>query len=516
MQNRINKPRVFLSHASLDKSFIKKLASDLRECQIEPWLDTEEIRDGKPWLKVIFEEGIPACDAIIVYLTENSLNSKMVAKELDATLVEELVENGIRILPYISKTELRGRLRSDVKTLQCREWNDTNYHEIFPTVVAEIWRSYMERIVNSAILQERNRRLELELELKKIEETRITSVFSESEDREFTYIKTVLDRDVEISSEIHQKVERGITTIGKEVFNVNLLRSFIYYVDKGSNYFDSNQFSAYLMEALNKQHPEDLTQGITRSIERRAIKENLTLELKTYGLLRLTKTERFNRYVDAHEISEKMYRFKYWLGFNNQSVEGISFEQISFVEINQNENSEVDPSENQEISYAKRVAQDVSFQDQRKKWLTTEIGISSARQEMERLYSELEGITKSINGKVATENALMEMELSQKDKDQISLSCRGLSLSIAWSCESNNMLENPVLFVQGYKSKSNMEDGNMDTDGFYKAEYKIDVDREMNVFWKRNNAGGEKPMSTTDLAKSYINYLLSSVRSHNE
>ena len=90
--DRINKPRAFLSHSKKDKYFIEKLAADLRKCQIDYWLDTEEIRAGKSWLKMIFEDGIPTCDVVIVYLTENSIKSKMVEKEIDATLIEQLSE----------------------------------------------------------------------------------------------------------------------------------------------------------------------------------------------------------------------------------------------------------------------------------------------------------------------------------------------------------------------------------------------------------------------------------------
>ena len=64
--DRINKPRAFLSHSKKDKYFIEKLAADLRKCQIDYWLDTEEIRAGKSWLKMIFEDGIPTCDFIDV------------------------------------------------------------------------------------------------------------------------------------------------------------------------------------------------------------------------------------------------------------------------------------------------------------------------------------------------------------------------------------------------------------------------------------------------------------------
>jgi hypothetical protein len=47
---------------------------------IDDWIDTEDIRDGRPWLNEIFEHGIPTCDAILVYLTENSLKSNVSLK----------------------------------------------------------------------------------------------------------------------------------------------------------------------------------------------------------------------------------------------------------------------------------------------------------------------------------------------------------------------------------------------------------------------------------------------------
>src|ERR1044072_95447 len=100
-----NKPRVFLSHSSSDKDFIDKLYADLRKCHIEPWLDTEEIRDGTSWLKEIFQDGIPRCDAVIVYFTEHSMKSKMVAEEIDAALVHQLSDRGVAFLPYVSKRE---------------------------------------------------------------------------------------------------------------------------------------------------------------------------------------------------------------------------------------------------------------------------------------------------------------------------------------------------------------------------------------------------------------------------
>lgn len=145
MENKISKPSVFLSHAKLDAGFIESLANDLRRCQIEPWLDTDEIRDGKPWLKVIFEDGIAACDVVLVYLSENSIDSKFVAKEIDAAIVEQIKDEGVGFLPYVSSKELRDKLRPDIRALQTREWNADNYKDVLPSVVAEIWRTYHER-----------------------------------------------------------------------------------------------------------------------------------------------------------------------------------------------------------------------------------------------------------------------------------------------------------------------------------------------------------------------------------
>jgi hypothetical protein len=103
----LKKPRVFLSHSSKDKKFIERLSSHLRKSKIEPWLDTEEIRDGKPLLKVIFEDGLPTCDIIIVYLTENSIKSRMVEKEIDAALIAQLADNKISFIPYVNKVSFR-------------------------------------------------------------------------------------------------------------------------------------------------------------------------------------------------------------------------------------------------------------------------------------------------------------------------------------------------------------------------------------------------------------------------
>ena len=205
MESRINKPRVFLSHSKADIAFIDQVNSGLRKCQIEPWLDSEEIRHGKPWLDAIFEHGIPTCDAVIVYFTEASLESKMVKKEMDAGILQQLKDQRVAFLPYVHDQDMRTRLRADIQALQVPVWNQTNYKDVLPRVVAEIWRSYLERIVSSAVQEERVKRLNAELHLEKMRNETSSGVFSPSEEADFYYIWDHLNKWVAI--EVEERTE---------------------------------------------------------------------------------------------------------------------------------------------------------------------------------------------------------------------------------------------------------------------------------------------------------------------
>lgn len=318
MHERINKPRVFLSHSSKDKDFIHRLAEDLRKCQVEYWLDTEEIRDGRSWLKVIFEDGIPTCDVVIVYLTESSIISKMVAKELDAALIVQLSEKEIVLLPYISKSDIREKLRSDIRSLHCREWNHDNYNAILPSVVAEIWRSFLERTINIAITQEKNRRLELELELRDLKKRYEDSPFSPSEDTDFKYIYDKLNKQVKIIFHLWTNQYDPSSKIGKVAFKISCLDSIIYYINKAKR-FEMRHFVRIISDFLNERgFPEAKGQNYGHGYINE--KENIEVELQSYGLM----------YKD--EFKQKMYRFRYWLGYNNYLTDEVSFEYLGFIE----------------------------------------------------------------------------------------------------------------------------------------------------------------------------------------
>jgi len=153
-----------------DIEFIERLERDFRKCQIDPWLDDIELRHGKPWLDAIFEDGIPNCDAVLVYFTENSLASKVVKKELDAGVLAQLDDGSVALLPYVDQASLRDDLRADIRTLQVPEWNNENFAEILARCVAEIWRSFHERRIEQAIASEKVKRLEAEREVENLKD----------------------------------------------------------------------------------------------------------------------------------------------------------------------------------------------------------------------------------------------------------------------------------------------------------------------------------------------------------
>lgn len=314
MKERVNKPRAFLSYASEDLAFIERIERDLRNCQIDTWRDRTEIRDGQPWQEAIFEDGLPTCDVILAYFTDSSVSSGMVAKEVDAAQIRHLKDSGVSFLPYVNKSETREKLRLDIQSLHCRVWNDDNYHERLPTVVAEIWRSYMKRNLGNAVLHERNKRLELEVELQALKLSMGSSGFSSQEEKEFRYIFRKLDVSKEMSI---QRSYPKTTPLAARFSFLKFLLSFT--AEPYRLTFDESAFERHVMMAIVNDH---LGQGLI-GVE---IKEPLSVELRTYGLTELIAHQ--DEFGPSLEIrfTPKLDRFRFWVEVNDLSADAELYE----------------------------------------------------------------------------------------------------------------------------------------------------------------------------------------------
>jgi hypothetical protein len=304
----------------LDIAFVDRVKSDFHRCQIDTWLDTDEIRHGHPWLDAIFEHGIQRCDAVLVYFTENSLDSKIVKKEVDSGILATLEEEGVAFLPYVAESNLRNRLRPDIRALQVPEWNDQNYDVFLPEVVSEVWRCFMERIVGLATQKEKARRLELELELQRVKKKTDTDVFSESEILEFKYILEFFDQETEIQLDVAYGNDRN-TYFG--TINLSSVVSLLPPVHRGSSTKPVSEFGLHILDKLEKKVASDLLPAgeldpdSTTSVTWPPDLEN---GLLTVGLIRRVEIpvvqEQRSPFVRArfsYVFTEKMYRFHYWL-----------------------------------------------------------------------------------------------------------------------------------------------------------------------------------------------------------
>lgn len=205
MKESLRKPRVFLSHSKKDVEFIKRLDADLRSCQCEIWIDEIEIRHGKPWLDEIFSAGIPSCEIVLCYITSNSVQSVMVRQEIDARLIERMQNEHVTILPYVSSEDIRSQLRSDLQSLQIPVLNDATYTQMFPRVVAQVWRSHLDWAVSQAIQSEKVRRLELELKVRELQDQSTGTIFSTTETADFSAIWSWINREFQIDIQLQRK-----------------------------------------------------------------------------------------------------------------------------------------------------------------------------------------------------------------------------------------------------------------------------------------------------------------------
>jgi hypothetical protein len=498
MKSRINKPKVFLSHSSADKPFIEKLAGDLRHCQIDYWLDSEEIRDGRSWLKMIFEDGIPTCDAVVVYFTEDSLKSKMVEKELDATVVEQLAKGGITLLPYVASKDIRASLRSDLRALHCREWNEGNYKDLLPSVVAEIWRSYLERTVEGAILQEKNRRLELELEIRQINEKYASSVFSTTEGREFEHLFKRLDRKIEMQFSLFEKEEpdKASAKIGEEICRFSLLWAILEYIRHGRMYFEVRLFEFEIGKAL-VDFPAILADQEVRRVHGQGVKESLTLELQTYGLIRHTTRVLGDRPAHSFEFAEKMYRFKYWLDYNNYSLDQPSFEfEPRLIEKAEVKNTKVKQTNDRPTEDAIKADRRISLARRRNQWLTTEEGVSAVKEEVNRLFDELDRRVKNSNDVLQN----IKLGFTKEEGAQCLLFDDKSFFLVNFECPLNTLYES-VLKVRAYNGTYDHISKILPADEkamAYKAEFDVHPDDQLKISWRRRT--GSQDYSTSELA----------------
>jgi hypothetical protein len=101
---------IFLSHSHADKPFARQLAADLRLAGHFVWIDEAEINIGDSLIEKI-RDGLDQVDYVAAILSNASIASPWVIKELDIASNREIKENRAVVLPLmIQNVELPGFL----------------------------------------------------------------------------------------------------------------------------------------------------------------------------------------------------------------------------------------------------------------------------------------------------------------------------------------------------------------------------------------------------------------------
>lgn len=91
---------VFISYSHRDSEIANRLAKDLGQAGIEVWIDEDGLKIGRVLVSGI-QEGLASADYLCVLLSEHSVASPWVEREVSAVLQREFDEGEIRVLPVL-------------------------------------------------------------------------------------------------------------------------------------------------------------------------------------------------------------------------------------------------------------------------------------------------------------------------------------------------------------------------------------------------------------------------------
>lgn len=92
--------KVFLSHSSKDKKFVKKISEALISQGYHTWYDDNEILIGDS-ITTKIDKGLRESDVVLVFLSKNSVESNWFNEEWRAKFFRQVNDGGVYILPLI-------------------------------------------------------------------------------------------------------------------------------------------------------------------------------------------------------------------------------------------------------------------------------------------------------------------------------------------------------------------------------------------------------------------------------
>jgi len=95
---RLSGPRLFLSHSSIDKEFVRWLGEHLTAAGAKVWIDESEIKIGDSLIEKI-SSGVNDADFLLAILSPTSVQSEWVQRELNIAITQEIQNRRVKVLP---------------------------------------------------------------------------------------------------------------------------------------------------------------------------------------------------------------------------------------------------------------------------------------------------------------------------------------------------------------------------------------------------------------------------------
>lgn len=126
---------IFLSHSSKDKPLVRKIGNDLIRYGAKVWIDEGEIKIGDSLIDKI-SQGIQVADYLGVAISNASVTSEWVKRELNIALTREINGKSLKVLPLLLDTCEMPLFLIDKKYADFRE--ESNYVDAIRAVANDL------------------------------------------------------------------------------------------------------------------------------------------------------------------------------------------------------------------------------------------------------------------------------------------------------------------------------------------------------------------------------------------
>jgi hypothetical protein len=124
----------FLCHASEDKRFVESLGRFLDAQNVPVWYDRREIQVGDSIVHRV-SEGLASASHVVVVLSRTSVQKNWVQRELASSLMRQLANASVKLLPVLLDDCELPTLLSDIKYADCRQDSQHGFADLLAAIL---------------------------------------------------------------------------------------------------------------------------------------------------------------------------------------------------------------------------------------------------------------------------------------------------------------------------------------------------------------------------------------------